>query len=232
MQKNSMTIIIVALLAAFLTSPVFADNKPIIKSTVVDAAGKPVQGAYIFFYDSEDTRRAVDLVSPVTDAKGFCQKAIPPGKYWVLARLKESASFDMGPLMIGDKVSGDPLELDVADGDNLDLKFTVIDLLENITMKSKKREDLNLVSGRIVDEQGEGVAHAYAYANRHNRVTLMAGYFSAWTEDDGRFQIYLPKGKYYLGAKKTFGPKEKYTASQEINVDSNMENSDIVFSEQ
>ena len=194
MKKNSFKIIVLALLASIISSPVFADDKPVIKSTVFDVAGKPVSGAYIFFYDSEDTRRAVDLVAPVTDGNGYSQKAIPPGKYWVLARLKENANFDMGPLMIGDKVSDEPLELDVADGDIVELKFTVIDLLENIHMKSKKREDLNLVSGRIVNSKGEGQPKAYAFANQHNRASLMAGYFSAWTDEDGQFRIYLPNG--------------------------------------
>jgi hypothetical protein len=74
--KNFTIIAFIALFTATLfgINPAHAEVKPLIKSTVVDIDGKPVKGAYIFFYDSPDTKRAVDLVSPVTNKKGYCQK--------------------------------------------------------------------------------------------------------------------------------------------------------------
>jgi hypothetical protein len=188
--------IILILFSASLYSPVFAEEKPVIKSTVVDVEGKPVPGAYIFFYDSEDTKRAVDLVSPVTDKNGFCEKAIPPGTYWVLARLKREGDFDMGPLMIEDKVSAYPEEIEVAPGEVLELEFTVMDLLDTVRTQTKKREDLNRISGRVVNASGEPVKKVFVFANRNNRAVLMPRYFSAWTGKDGNFTIYLPEGDY------------------------------------
>ena len=221
--------IAVFVVAALGAGPARAENKPVINSTVVDVDGNPVAGAYIFFYDGPDTKRAVDLVSPVTDANGFCSKEIPPGSYWVLARLKEDADFDMGPLMIGDKVSGDPLEIEVKPGDVLDLKFTVLDLLDTIKVRSKKRNDLNRITGHVLDAKGKPLAGAFVFANRHNRKVTMPRYFSAWTEGDGAFTLYLPDGEYFLGVKKNFAPDDKYQAEQAITVDGDMEGVEVAF---
>jgi len=133
--------------------------------------------------------------------------------------LKEDADFDMGPLMIGDKVSGDPMEIEVKPGDRIDLTFTVLNLLDTIKVRTKKRNDLNRITGIIVDAKGKPLAGAYAFANRHQSAVTMAGYFSAWTEDDGAFSIFLPNGSYYLGAKKTFAPDDKYKAETKVVVD-------------
>lgn len=220
------------LLACVLALPLIpgaarAEKKPVINSTVVDVDGKPVAGAYIFFYDSPDTKRAVDLVSPVTDANGFCRKEIPPGSYWVLARLKEDADFDMGPLMIGDKVSGDPLEIEVKPGDVVDLKFTVLDLLDTIKVRTKKRNDLNRISGHVYDTKGKPLGGAFVFANRHQQKVTMAKYFSAWTEDDGAYTIFLPNGAYFLGVKTSFTPNDKYQADQPLTVTGDAEGVDV-----
>ena len=221
-----------ALIFLFLiiwSSPAFASNNPLVKATVTDVAGKPIKGAYIFFYDSPNTKRAVDLVSTVTDKNGYCEKAVPPGRYWVLARLKARGNFDMGPLMIEDKFSGDPLEIEVVVGEELTLDFTVMDLLDTIITKTKKREDLNKVSGRVVNEKGEALEGVFAFANRHKSSLTVPDFFSAWTESDGAFVIYLPTGKYNLGAAASFNPKQRYKAEQEISVSAALENLKIVL---
>ena len=208
---------------------VIAEVKPLIKSTVVDINGKPVPGAYIFFYDSEDTKRAVDLVSPVTDKNGYCKKAVPAGTYWVLARLKREGDFDMGPLMIEDKVSAYPLEIEVAPGEEHELDFTVMDLLDTVRTQTKKREDLNRVSGHVVNRNGEPVKKVFVFANRHDKAVLMPRYFSAWTDDDGLFSIYIPEGKYYLGISSEFAPNLKYTAQRMITVKGDLADQELVF---
>lgn len=206
-----------------------AAQNPLVRATVVDVAGKPVKGAYIFFYDSADTKRAVDLVSPVTDSKGNCEKEVPPGRYWVLARLKSNASFDMGPLMIEDKFSGDPLEVEVVAGQELSLDFTVMDLLDTIKTKSKKREDLNKVTGKIVNEKGEALADVFAYANKHQSPLSVPDFFSAWTGPDGLFAIYLPTGKYNLGAATSLSTDQRYKADTEIMVENDLADLEIVL---
>lgn len=215
---------------SFLYLPaVLASDNPLVRGTVVDVEDKPVQGAYLFFYDSPDTKRAVDLVSTVTDNEGSCAKAVPPGKYWVLARLKADNRFDMGPLMIADKFSGDPLEIEVVKGEQLDLKFVVMDLLDTIKTRSKKRKDLNKVTGKIVNVNNKALADVFAYANQHKSALSVPDYFSAWTESDGVFTIYLPDGNYSLGAAAELDPSKRYKALQDISVKGDMAGLSIVL---
>jgi len=188
----------------------------VIKCRVFDVDGKPVKGAYIFFYDSPDTRRAVDLVSPATNRNGFCKKEIPAGMYWAVARLKKEGTFDMGPLMIGDKVSPEPLEIEVSPGETLEVEFRIMNLLDTIRTRTKKRKDLNRITGRIVDENDEPVEGAFVFANRYKQPLTMPNYFSAWTGKDGRFTIYLPNGSFYLGVARDFAPGQTYAATTEI----------------
>ena len=231
MKRNFVLFLIFTMgLLAFDSGPCLAKKGlAMVKAGVVDVEGKPVKGAYIFFYDSADTRRAVDLVSPVTDKNGYCQKEVPPGRYWVLARLKSNASFDMGPLMIEDKFSGDPLQVEVVPDQELRLDFIVMDLLDTIRTKSKIREDLNKVTGRVVNEKGEPIADVFAYANRHQSPLSVPDYFSAWTKLDGSFTIYLPKGKYNLGAAAVLSPGQRYKAVNEIVVDANLSSLELVI---
>ncbi len=228
MKRLIFAAFIVFLTVAGLAGAGFAANA-MIKCRVVDVDGKPVKGAYIFFYDSSDTRRAVDLVSPATDKNGVCRKEIPAGFYWAVARLKKKGDFDMGPLMIGDKVSAEPMEIEVTPGQSLEVEFKIMNLLDTIKVRSKKRKDLNRVSGRIVDENGEPVANVFAFANRYKQPMSMPGYFSAWTGKDGRFLIYLPTGKFYLGAVTKFVPQQSYSAGTEVEVDPGVDNSGILL---
>lgn len=219
----------VFILAAAAPS-VQGEDKPLIRSTVVDMEGNPMPGAYIFFYDSADTKRAVDLVSPVTDQNGYCEKAVPPGTYWVVARLKREGDFDMGPLMIEDKVSAYPEEIEVVPGQKLDLTFTVMDLLDTVRTSTKKREDLSRIAGRVMNGNGEPVKKVFVFANRHDKAVLMPRYFSAWTGEDGQYTLYMPQGKYFLGVSASFAPDLKYTASTPITVEGDIAEENLVVS--
>jgi methionine-rich copper-binding protein CopC len=228
-MKRTNWIILILFMLLLPAGWALAEDMPVIESRVVDVDGKPVAGAFIFFYDSPDTRRAVDLVSPVTDKNGYSVKEIPPGMYWALARLKKEGDFDMGPLMIGDKVSSDPIEIDVKHGDKLSLEFTVMNLLDTVNVNTKRLKGLNRITGRIVNEKGETVAGAFVFANRHDQPVTIPAYFSAWSDKQGRFAIYLPNGSYYLGSTKIFAPNLKYIADTAMTVDSDAENIEITL---
>jgi len=219
---------VIALLVGGL-SPSLASNSAMVKSRVVDVNGKPVQGAFIFFYDSPETKRAVDLVSPKTDKDGYCQKEVPVGQYWALARLKEDANFDMGPLMIEDKVSGEAKEIEVLPGKPLTLEFTVLNLMDNILLRTKKRNDLSKVSGRIIDAKGTAVKNAYVVVNRHNQAVTFPDYFSPWTDAQGRFSLFLPKGAYFVGAETTLGPNQKFRGEQALTVEGDSEGVEVRY---
>jgi len=215
-SKTAMVMVLLAVILLPVT--VMASEFALVKSTVLDVDGKPVAGAYIFFYDSEDTRRAVDLVSPVTGEDGTCEKEVPPGRYWAVARLKKNHEFDMGPLLIEDKFSGDPVVLDLEAGEEVELTFTVMDLLDTIRTKTKKRKDLFQVSGVIVNDKDEVLPATFAFANRHRHPATVPDFFSAWTDNEGRFTMYLPAGTYYLGAAERFTAEQRYQGTQQVAV--------------
>lgn len=210
-------------------APAKAEDKALVRGRIVDVNGQPVDGAYLFFYDSEDTKRAVDLVSPRTDKNGTCEKKIPASRYWVLARLKKRGDFDMGPLMIGDKFSGDPLVIDLQPGETRDLEMQVVDLLDTIRSSSKKREDLNKLSGLVVNEKGEALAGVFAFANRNSQAVTVPEYISAWTGADGRFTLYLPNGAYFLGASATFTPQQRYQAAAPATIETDKDSFTLVL---
>ena len=228
MKRVLLSLLMFCGLAAGVVPAAVAANA-MIKCKVFDVDGKPVKGAYIFFYDSPDTRRAVDLVSPATNRNGFCKKEIPAGMYWAVARLKKEGDFDMGPLMIGDKVSPEPVEIEVAPGETLEVEFRIMNLLDTIKTRSKKRKDLNRISGTILDENDEPVANAFVFANRYKQPLTMPNYFSAWTGKDGRFTIYLPNGRYYLGVARDFAPEQTYAATTEIQAGPDAGNKPLVL---
>ncbi len=170
----------------------------VLKAKVTNLEGKPVSGAKIFLYNSLNIRKPADFITPVTDKGGVVQIELPAGKYWGVARLKMDGLY--GPLMPGDKHSGEPQELDAASGKALETIFIVADIRE---MAQKKRTDATGVArlkGRIVDSQGGGVANAYVFASRGEKVDELPEFISAWTDDDGSYALYLPaEGKFYVG---------------------------------
>ena len=68
----------------------------------------------------------------------------------------------IGPLELGDKHSGEAVELDVGPGEDLDLDFSVMDLREAAKAGQKRNETLVKLSGRIIDKKGRPVAMALA----------------------------------------------------------------------
>lgn len=210
-------------------NPAFAEEKTLVRGRIVDVNGQPVAGAYLFFYDSEDTKRAVDLVSPPTDKNGLCEKKIPASRYWVLARYKKRGDFDMGPLMIGDKFSGDPLVVDLLPGETREIEMKVVDLLDTIKTSSKKREDLQKLTGRVINERGEPLLGVFAFANRQGGPLTIPDYISSWTGSDGRFTLFLPNGAYFLGASAAFTTQQTYQGVSSAMVGTVMENITLVL---
>jgi hypothetical protein len=203
-----------------------AAEKSLLTGKVSDGAGRPVEGAMVFVYGNPSVRRSADFMSPPTDPDGVYRIFLPPGRYWTVARLKKTEG--VGPLMPGDKHSGDPVEVDLISENGAVVDFTVVDLREAIRMREKPREGAVRISGRIVDEKGVALAGVYAVAGRRERVSGIPEYLSAWVGDDGRYTLYVPKGKYHLGSAAAFPQGESYVGSGEIAADADKEGVDIV----
>lgn len=210
----------IALLFALLGGLTLAPNAmaaetSVLKGRVLDVDGKPVEGAEIFIYDSTNTRRPADFISQKTGKDGRTQIVLPTGNYWAVARVKKDERY--GPLMLGDRHSGEPTELELTPGKESENDFVVADIRDVGRKKQTVRDNVLKLKGRVLDKQGIPVPNAYVFAHKHKEVEQLPDYLSAWTDDDGNYTLYLPAGeKYFMGVAREFPPKSKLSVSREF----------------
>ena len=147
--------------------PAFAAETHLLKAKVSDIEGRPMEGAKLFLYDSPNVRRPADFISSLSDRTGQVQIALPPGKYWVVARFKSDGKY--GPLMPGDKHSGEPLEVDMTAG-GVEADFVVADIRELGQKKRAGATDALRLKGRVVDSQGAPLRRRYCICQQVERV--------------------------------------------------------------
>jgi hypothetical protein len=217
---------VLVLLFGVFASFAAAEGPSVLKGKVVDGGGRAVEGARVFVYDSPDVRRSATYISASTDRDGLFRVVLKPGKYWSLARLKKTEGY--GPLMAGDKHSGDPAEIELSDGQELTWDFTVVDLKEARNVKTREQAGPVKISGRIIDEKGSPVTKSYAIANGIEKLDGMPDYLSAWVDKEGHYTLYLPRGKYFIGGALTFPPGQNYFVQKEMTVDVDISGMDII----
>jgi hypothetical protein len=185
--------------AVFLALPALtpAAVTSMLKGLVRDVDGNPVEGASVFVYTTENTRRPPDFLSPASDREGRYAIALPHGRYWLVARA--GREHQTGPLLSDGRHSGDPAVIDVPPDRGVEKDFTVATLKEAARVSSKTRGDVVMVAGRIIDRHGAPVKGAclIVYQDREGRD--LPDYVSAWSDDDGRYSISLPPGTYCVG---------------------------------
>lgn len=199
MTRLYVQIILVAVVCIMQCAfPVFAAETHQLKARVSDIEGRPMEGAKLFLYESPNVRRPAQFISSPSDRAGLIQIILPPGKYWMVARFKSDGKY--GPLMPGDKHSGEPVEVEVG-ANGVETEFIVADIRELGQKKRANATDALRLKGRVTDSQGGPVAQAFVYASRSKEFSELPDFISAWTGADGRYEIYLPPGgRYYLGA--------------------------------
>lgn len=201
------------LLAVSLNS--FAAENSMLTAKMVDLDAHAVPGVKLFLYSNPDTRRPADFISANSDQEGRVRITVPAGKYWVVAREKKDGTY--GPLARGDRHSGEPTELELVEGKELESTFTVADIQEVKERKRLASTDLVRVTGRILDQKGTPVSNAYVMARMKKENGPLPEYLSAWTEEDGVFQMYLPAGRHYLlCASVDFPPSKESQAVHEL----------------
>jgi len=186
-----------ASVATFLSAPAMGAASFVLTGQVTDIDGKPVAGAEIFAYDSAVIRRPADFISARTAADGRYSLTLPRQKFWVVARVRSGEKF--GPLLPGDRHSGEPLVVEPDDGKDVQQDFTVVDIREAVRQKQKVRSDYRLVSGRVLDQDKKPVSDVYVFANTTQKAKDIPEYISAWTGTNGEYTLYLPPGHYFLG---------------------------------
>lgn len=219
----SIPIIFVSLLIA---TRVLAIETAVFSGQVLDLDKKPVEKAEIFLYTTENIRRPADFISAATDASGQFRMTLPVGKYWAVARVRKGEKY--GPLMPGDKHSGDPINLEINSVEPTQEIFTVVNLAESSRLNKKNSGDFFKIKGRIVDQQGNSIKAAYATANRSELSQQLADYISAWTDKEGQYVLFLPAGTYYLGYALTFPQTVPTIQIKTITVSNHMEDIDII----
>ncbi len=211
----------------FLAAGSPASNETRLSGKVTDAKGNPVEGAMVFAYRSRDVRRSAEFISAPTGRDGSYRLTVTPGTYWLMARLKRTEGF--GPLTAGDRHSGDAVEVDIAAGADGGADFVVLDLKDAMQVRRKEREAAIRLSGRIIDQQGGPVPGAYAIAGSTPAVGRIPEFLSASTDAEGRYVLYLPRGRSYLGVATTFPPESGLVLRREIDADADRQGVDIIM---
>jgi hypothetical protein len=201
-------------------------EKAVLTGKVIDINGKAVKGAEIFVYSTPDTRRPADFISVRTDGEGRFRMSLPPKKYWVVARVRHGEKY--GPLMPGDRHSGEPVEVELDHADEFTEVFTVMDIIDAARLMKKIREDYIKISGRVVGRKGIPVPNVYVFANLKTGVKEIPDYISGWTGGEGSYTIYFPAGKYYMGYASEFPVAAGNMVLQELNVEHEKDDVDII----
>jgi uncharacterized GH25 family protein len=216
-----------ALLLSGAAASVRAEGATVLVGQIVDVEGRAIEGARVFAYDNADVRRPANFISSQTDTTGSFRMIMMPGKYWLVARLKKGEEY--GPLMPGDKHSGEPVILDISSGGETSANFMVADLKDARKIHAKDRERPVKVSGRIINDKGGPVLKAYAIAHRSRSIDGIPDHVSAWVDDQGRYTLSLPPGKYFVGSAAAFPPGESYFIQGEMSVDGDSAGVDIIM---
>lgn len=219
LKAMTVTSIMIVMMTVLLPATAMSGASFILNGQVTDIGGKPVAGAEIFAYDSSVIRRPADFISARTAADGRYSLTLPLQKFWVVARVRSGEKF--GPLLPGDRHSGEPLVVEPDDAKVVQQDFTVVDIREAVRQKQKVRADFRLMTGRILDQDGRPVSGVYAFAGTAQKVKCIPEYISAWTGANGEYALYLPPGHYFLGVGKEF-PLSTGTGSElELTLEQN-----------
>jgi hypothetical protein len=182
----------------------YAADTVTIQGRIKSLDGEPVSDAEVFLYTSNNTRKPADFISAKSDRTGSYRLVVPRTDYWAVARAKKGERY--GPLLPGDRHSGEPVRVTADDEKIIELDFNVADMRELARQKDKMLQDLVEVSGRVLDPAGIGVPEVYVYARTSRIAVTIPDYISSWTDKDGRYRLLLPTGRYFLGITGKFPP--------------------------
>lgn len=215
MIKTFTAIRIATTASLFLCCSAALSEAALIRARISDITGKPVQGVKIFLYESSNVRKPADFISEASDAAGKAAVTVPKGMYRAVARLKKGALY--GPLMPGDKHSGEPVSIDCSEDGETEADFVVADIREIGQKKRTSNAETIRLSGRILDQEGNPVAQAYAFAHSGKEIEFVPEYLSAWTDHNGNYALYLPAtGVFFVGSARQFPPAQKPAGLKEF----------------
>jgi hypothetical protein len=156
--------------------------------TVVDAAGKPLEGVHVTLTVFGERRLffgrdPVAIYGSLTNEKGrFSIPEVPPGSYEVAL---EKRGYLMAPSETSNRgpVSGDHVQLKAGE------HFT------DVVLHMARRA---IITGRLLGEYGEPLAHARVFAKPAG--SIEGRWETATTDDRGEFRLSVLPGKYLVAA--------------------------------
>lgn len=175
---------------------------------LVERDGQPVAGARVMVYpDLSSHLKGMGLaISLPTDSRGLFELPLPAGRYYLLARLRQSGGL-AGPLKAGDLFgypAANPVQ--VAAGEVVRLRLPVIAVPENVQRHAETLFGTTRITGQIVDSRNEPVAGLVAMLYDDSAMLNRPLYVSAPTGADGRFALSFPQGgTYFLAARSELG---------------------------
>ena len=208
---------LVAIMSAFHLPAAPAQESYVLTGLITDIDGKPVAGAEVFVYDSAAIRRPADFISARSGVDGRFRMVLPRQKNWAVARVRSGEKF--GPLLPGDRHSGEPQILEPDETGELQQDFTVVDIREAVRQKQKIRADFVPVTGQVVDQNSKPVQNVYVFASKDRVVRGVPEYISAWTGTAGDYVLYLPPGRYFVGTSGVFPPLPGTVVNRELILD-------------
>ncbi len=228
-RRNRLNVLsLVWLVAVFSSGTSLALENGEFTGLVRGVSQNPVAKVQVYIYDNENIRRPADYISPPTDTSGEFKITLPPGHYWVVARLRQGEQ-KFGPLFPGDKHSGSPLEIDVMPGEQVEEEFVIADLKETSQLSVKHDTSFIKVEGVLQTKEGEPVENGYVFANRQSAAKKIPDYVGEWTDKSGKFTLFLPEGTYFFAMATTFPPGSETVPSQKITIETNTPNNKIVI---
>ena len=206
--------------------PLIAAQSITFSGTVFNVSNKPVMGADVYVFDSPNVKRPADYISNTTGENGRFQITLPQGKYWVVATKRQNRA-RFGPLGKDDKHSGDPVELDLVGKKTFEHDFEVLNLREAAWKNRKRNAELFRISGKIVSHNGEPVAMAYVLVDKNRQFKDFPDYMSTWTDNDGKYELYLPAGSFYIGASLSYPPEDDNHLKKELELHTDLVGIDL-----
>jgi len=173
---------------------------------VLDRHGKPAAGAWVYAYASNrgGLRGPADFAARV-DPDGRYELDLPPGRFWLVARWRESGRPDTGPPLKGDAWSPwrhNPLK--VIAGRVARVDFVLMPVVQpNLLRRGSLGGGDTGFAGVLVDRQGRPVVGAFALAYRGGQRHSMPDFTSAPSLEDGRFRLFVDKGGTWCLAART-----------------------------
>lgn len=192
-------------------SPYFLDKREVF---ILNEKNEMLEGGMSFGFNRWKAFVKVPLSTDVvTDSDGNYSIQLPPGKYFLVARMRKTGEI-AGPLEVGDiksEVIGPIIVKE--NGETIKTNIKVFEKRgesKDIAIEGDKREKKTVISGYIFDADGKPVQNARVHVYDHVQMSERPKFVSTPTGPDGKYSIALPKGgTYYLAARDKFGGPPK-----------------------